>query len=39
VRDYLAAMARRINAAHAALGVPEKKRAARAAAVFTSPGR
>jgi hypothetical protein len=39
VRDYLAAMARRINAAHAALEVPEKKRAARAEAVFTSPGR
>jgi hypothetical protein len=38
VRDYLAAMARRINAAHAALEVPEKKRAARAEAVFTSPG-
>lgn len=39
VRDYLAAMARRINAAHAALEVPEKKRAARAEAVFTSAGR
>jgi hypothetical protein len=39
VRDYLAAMARRINAAHAALEVPEKKRAARAEAVFISPGR
>jgi hypothetical protein len=39
VRDYLASMARRINAAHAALEVPEKRRAARAEAVFTSPGR
>jgi hypothetical protein len=39
VRDYLAAMARRINAAHAALDVPERKRAARAEPVFTSPGR
>lgn len=39
VRDYLAAMARRINAAHAALEMPEKKRAARAEAVFTSPSR
>ncbi len=39
VRDYLAAMVRRINAAHAALEVPEKKRATRAEAVFTSPGR
>jgi hypothetical protein len=39
VRDYLAAMARRINAAHAALEVPEKRRAARAEPIFTSPGR
>ncbi len=39
VRDYLAAMARRINAAHAALDVPERKRAARAEPVFTSQGR
>ena len=39
VRDYLAAMARRINAAHAALEVPEKKRAARAAPVFTTQNR
>jgi len=39
VRDYLAAMARRINAAHAALDVPERKRAARPEPVFTSPGR
>jgi hypothetical protein len=37
VRDYLAAMARRINAAHAALEVPQKKQAARAEPVFTSP--
>jgi hypothetical protein len=39
VRDYLAAMARRINAAHAALDVPERKRAMRAEPIFTSPGR
>ena len=39
VRDYLAAMARRINAAHAALEVPLKKEAVRQAPVFTSPGR
>jgi hypothetical protein len=39
VREYLAAMARRINAAHAALEVPQKKQAARAEPVFTSPGR
>jgi hypothetical protein len=39
VRGYLAAMARRINAAYAALEVPEKKRAVRAEPVFTSPGR
>ena len=39
VRDYLAAMARRINAAHAALEVPEKQKAARAEPVFTSAGR
>jgi hypothetical protein len=39
VRDYLSAMARRINAAHAALEVPEKRRATRAEPVFTSPGR
>jgi hypothetical protein len=32
-------MARRINAAHAALEVPEKKRAARAAPVFTTHNR
>jgi DnaJ domain len=39
VRAYLAAMARRINAAHAALEAPQKKQAARAEPVFTSPGR
>ena len=39
VRDYLAAMARRINAAHAALEVPLKKQAVRQEPVFTSPGR
>jgi hypothetical protein len=39
VRAYLAAMARRINAAHAALEVPQKKQAARAEPIFTSPGR
>ena len=39
VRDYLAAMARRINAAHAALEVPLKKQAVREEPVFTSPGR
>ena len=39
VRDYLAAMARRINAAHAALDVPERKRAARPDPVFTTPPR
>ena len=39
VRDYLDAMARRINAAHAALEVPEKRKAVRAEPVFTSPGR
>lgn len=39
VRDYLAAMARRINAAHAALEAPEKHKAARAEPVFTSAGR
>jgi hypothetical protein len=39
VRHYLAAMARRINAAYAALDVPERKRAARAEPIFTSPGR
>jgi DnaJ-like protein len=39
VRDYLAAMVRRINAAHAALEAPQKREAARAEAVFTTPGR
>lgn len=39
VRDYLAAMARRINAAHAALEAPQKRQAAREAPIFTSPGR
>ena len=39
VRDYLSAMARRINAAHAALDVPERKKAARAEPVFTTPPR
>jgi hypothetical protein len=39
VRDYLAAMARRINAAHAALEVPQKRQAARAAPIFTSACR
>lgn len=43
VRDYLAAMARRINAAHAALEVPQqaKKQATvtRAEAIYTSPAR
>jgi hypothetical protein len=32
-------MARRINAAHAALDVPERKKAARAEPVFTTPPR
>jgi hypothetical protein len=39
VRDYLAAMARRINAAHAALEAPQKRQALRQEPVFTSPGR
>ena len=39
VRDYLAAMARRVNAAHAALEVPEKRRAARAEPIFTTGNR
>jgi hypothetical protein len=39
VRDYLSAMARRINAAHAALEVPEKKKAMRAEPIFTSGTR
>jgi curved DNA-binding protein CbpA len=39
VRDYLSAMARRINAANAALDIPQKRQAARAEPIFTSPGR
>jgi hypothetical protein len=41
VIEYLFAMARRINAAHAALNVEQKKQAAaaRAEPVFVSPGR
>jgi hypothetical protein len=39
VRTYLADMARRINAAYAALDVPERKQAARAAPIFTHAGR
>jgi hypothetical protein len=39
VRDYLSAMARRVNAAHAALEVPEKRRAARAEPIFTTADR
>jgi DnaJ-like protein len=39
VREYLAAMARRINAAHAALETSQRKQAARAEPVFTSPAR
>lgn len=39
VRDYLAAMARRINAAHAALEVPQKRQVLRQEPIFTSPGR
>ena len=39
VIEYLFAMARRINAAHAALTTEQKKQAARAEPVFTSPGR
>jgi len=39
VRDYLAAMARRVNAAHAALEAPQKRQAARAEPVFTTPAR
>ena len=35
----LFAMARRINAAHGALNVEQKKQAARAEPVFVSPGR
>jgi hypothetical protein len=39
VRDYLSAMARRINAAHAALEAPLKRQATRAEPIFTSPSR
>jgi hypothetical protein len=39
VIEYLFAMARRINAAHAALNVEQKKQAARAEPVFTTPSR
>jgi DnaJ domain len=39
VIEYLFAMARRINAAHAALNVEQKKQAARAEPVFTTPPR
>jgi DnaJ-class molecular chaperone len=39
VSDCLAAMARRVNAAHAALEVPEKRRAVQQEPIFTSPGR
>jgi DnaJ domain len=38
VRSYLADMARRINAAYAALDIPERKQATRAAPVFTHGG-
>jgi hypothetical protein len=39
VIEYLFAMARRVNAAHAALSTEQKKQAAKAEAVFTSAGR
>lgn len=39
VIEYLFAMARRVNAAHAALNVEQKKQATRAEPVFTSAGR
>jgi hypothetical protein len=39
VIEYLFAMARRINAAHAALTTEQKKQAARVEPVFTSAGR
>ncbi len=39
VIEYLFAMARRINAAHAALNVEQKKQAAKTEPVFVSPGR
>jgi len=39
VQDYLSAMARRINAAHAALEVPERKKAALPEPIFTTRPR
>ena len=39
VIEYLFAMARRVNAAHAALSTEQKKQAAKAEAVFTTAGR
>jgi hypothetical protein len=39
VIEYLFAMARRVNAAHAALSTEQKKQAAKAEPVFTSPPR
>jgi DnaJ-class molecular chaperone len=39
VRDYLAAMVRRINAAHQALENAQRKQAAKQEAVFTRNGR
>jgi hypothetical protein len=39
VIEYLFAMARRVNAAHEVLSAEQKKQAAKAEAVFTSPGR
>jgi hypothetical protein len=39
VREYLAIMARRVNAAYAALEVPEKKKALRQEPVFTTTAR
>jgi hypothetical protein len=39
VIEYLFAMARRVNAAHGALNVEQKKQAAKQAPVFTSAGR
>ena len=38
VRDYLAAMVRRVNAAYAALDVPERKRAVRPEPIFAKAG-
>jgi hypothetical protein len=39
VRDYLAVMARRINAAYEALEVAQKKQADRQAPIFTKAGQ